>query len=1184
MPRLRLMPAALLALVTAIPAQADPVPRDAPLSGRVISARGGETAILVPSPRVRRLEVRQNLKAGDVIRTNARGALAIVFADRTQIRLARNSVLRVNAVRRGSPSSMTLRRGRAWGRTPRGGGSNLSVETPAATAGIRGTEWSITADEGQTSLQVFAGEVELFNDQGSVAVGAGEAASALLGQAPTRVALVNPVGREQMLYFLALEDGLDLFAGEDVPGLAEARRGDRDAARAAIDAAGGPRDEAVAGFVDFVVAIRSGEDRDIPPLDEGDPDSYAVRAYIQSFIGELDRALVTADAGLARFPDAARLYEIKARAALLLGDADTASAAVAAALARDPDDAAALALRAEIAADYRGEPYRALADAERAVALDPDRLHSYQTLSDIRLERGGRREAMRAIDAALELDPANAALHARRALILLDQGRMAAARTAIDRALALDPSLSIVRTSLAEYHLRTGDPEQALEEGLAASADNPAYARALIQLAEIYYRLGDSASAAQQLDAADRLDANSPLTPLARTAIALHRYAADDAVAGAGEALDRFRARGGVYSNLSENRETGSLVSQAFRFLGLEGWGRYYADRVFDSFTPSSYFDQALNQTPGPFVVRDADGSFDAGAAEDLDQLSSFLQGIALDPLSVANSERQLLFDNGDFFEAELGASYLAETLRERVTAHGSVNGIVTAPFPIGFNIDVDYTDFGDARRRPDLDFFSRGDGGEDLAVEAFAGFEPGPLDQVALSLTYERERERAETQELTFLADDGSADPRELERTDNRFAFGLWSHEFGYRSRSTIAAGYGTIGETVEDYNVSSLAPLPDRITIDEIDFSYVSANFAQSFGFLDLRTGIEYADLTVADRSFPFDADIPATRDPDDVPNINAEVRELRGHIDLRYRAADWLIVQGQAELVDVRLSGNVDGGVTLFSNDRTRFNWRLGGAIEPGEGQWVRFATLRETESLFPLSFRPVNVIGLKANIAPAAGLSRSRSHIVRWDAQWTDRFFTAIEYQDQRFAAVDYTIPDLRIDAEGGPVTVRRLGAEINWWPGANIGLRAAYAYTDSAIRGSFATGLNASQALGGGFGCSTADIGGFECRFEPGDRLPFVPEHVARASLTWTVPAPFRLRTILSGNFVGGQSDDIRTPLDDYTTVDLRVEWEPLDRRFLFSAAALNLLDEDYESATAVPAPGFTLLLSAAVRF
>jgi outer membrane receptor protein involved in Fe transport len=40
----------------------------------------------------------------------------------------------------------------------------------------------------------------------------------------------------------------------------------------------------------------------------------------------------------------------------------------------------------------------------------------------------------------------------------------------------------------------------------------------------------------------------------------------------------------------------------------------------------------------------------------------------------------------------------------------------------------------------------------------------------------------------------------------------------------------------------------------------------------------------------------------------------------------------------------------------------------------------------------------------------------------------------------------------------------------------------------------------------------------------------------------------------------------------------------MDRRVLLSLAALNLFDNDYMSATDVPAPGITLLLSAAVRF
>src|SRR6188768_3382727 len=122
---------------------AEPVARTAPVAGSIIRTRSGETAVLVPSPAVRRAEVLQQLKAGDVLRTGP-GALALVFADQTQVRLGPNSVLVVREVRAGQPSTLELQRGRAWGRSP-SGKTRLSVETPSATAAIRGTEWAIAA-------------------------------------------------------------------------------------------------------------------------------------------------------------------------------------------------------------------------------------------------------------------------------------------------------------------------------------------------------------------------------------------------------------------------------------------------------------------------------------------------------------------------------------------------------------------------------------------------------------------------------------------------------------------------------------------------------------------------------------------------------------------------------------------------------------------------------------------------------------------------------------------------------------------------------------------------------------------------------------------------------------------------------------------------------------------------------
>jgi hypothetical protein len=207
-------PIALLAQIACPDAtDAQPLKRPAPLSGQIAATKGGEQATLIPRKTWQRAVVQQDLKAGDVLRTNAAGTLAIVFADGTQVRLGRNSVMVVRLVSRSGPSTLSLQQGRAWGRSPRKR-SNLSIETPSATAAIRGTEWAITADEDSSQLQVFSGSVELSNEAGSLTVEAGQAASVLRGQAPTRTVLVNPSGREQMLYFVNLASGLDLLGNQ----------------------------------------------------------------------------------------------------------------------------------------------------------------------------------------------------------------------------------------------------------------------------------------------------------------------------------------------------------------------------------------------------------------------------------------------------------------------------------------------------------------------------------------------------------------------------------------------------------------------------------------------------------------------------------------------------------------------------------------------------------------------------------------------------------------------------------------------------------------------------------------------------------------------------------------------------------------------------------------------------------
>src|SRR5262249_41369019 len=110
--------------------------------------------------------VKQNLFPTNYVRTLEKSRMAILLADRTQIRLTQNTQMQIKEVATpaGGNTTIDLKQGRAWAQSknpPR----SLTMETPAAIAAIRGTDWEMVVEEdGRSTLSVFSGEVELYND------------------------------------------------------------------------------------------------------------------------------------------------------------------------------------------------------------------------------------------------------------------------------------------------------------------------------------------------------------------------------------------------------------------------------------------------------------------------------------------------------------------------------------------------------------------------------------------------------------------------------------------------------------------------------------------------------------------------------------------------------------------------------------------------------------------------------------------------------------------------------------------------------------------------------------------------------------------------------------------------------------------------------------------------------------
>ncbi|WP_201492689.1 winged helix-turn-helix domain-containing tetratricopeptide repeat protein [Rubrivivax sp. A210] len=137
---------------------------------------------------------------------------------------------------------------------------------------------------------------------------------------------------------------------------------------------------------------------------------------------------------------------------------------------------------------------RALAEAERAVAIDPRDPDAHYVLSlAARHFRGQRQRADEALRHCLRLSSSYAPAYGLLAQSLERQGRHDEARAHCDKAFGLSPlePLRVIWHFVrAEAHLTTGDPQAALQEAQRGMAVNPSYGQLYMVGAVAAWRLG----------------------------------------------------------------------------------------------------------------------------------------------------------------------------------------------------------------------------------------------------------------------------------------------------------------------------------------------------------------------------------------------------------------------------------------------------------------------------------------------------------------------------------------------------------------------------------------------------------------------------------------------------------------------------------------------------------------------
>jgi hypothetical protein len=277
-------------------------------------------------------------------------------------------------------------------------------------------------------------------------------------------------------------------------------------------------------------------------------------------------------------------------------------------------------------------------------------------------------------------------------------------------------------------------------------------------------------------------------------------------------------------------------------------------------------------------------------------------------------------------------------------------------------------------------------------------------------------------------------------------------------------------------------------------------------------------------------------------------------RAYIDVRAEPTDTIILQGRVARSEAAEGHHLD--------------WQAGIAIEPAEGQWFRGAYVRETSFPTPFTLAPARVAGLAPSAAPVPAGGRIESGIIRWDAEWTPHFFTAIEYQHQDYQAVSFDRPDLLMplcleaDCVIGPADYvfgagrsARLSVTANLWLTGNWGVNATYARSASALK----TPL--------------------------GDRgaIPFLPRDYGRLGVSWT--SPKRIKLSASASYVGSRrSEVLTTRLGDYVSIDATAEWQSPDKRFEVDIGITNAFNAGYRVTTGLPGWGRALTASLTARF
>jgi tetratricopeptide (TPR) repeat protein/tRNA A-37 threonylcarbamoyl transferase component Bud32 len=247
--------------------------------------------------------------------------------------------------------------------------------------------------------------------------------------------------------------------------------------------------------------------------------AYINLAQAYQNLGRLDRALGALDRAIDRFPDRAVLYRARARVHRLRSDDPRALADLARAVALSPADGPARAgdyMERAILFQQAGRHAEALAECDRALAIQPDRadVHRVRGAALVKLKRLD--EAIRSFDVCLARGAPSAALYEARGLARAHTGSYERAITDYTLALGLGRATAALHGHRGWAYLFSGAPGSAARDFDEALRLVPGDARALsgralakVQRREVREAIADARASMQAAGPDARLAYNA---------------------------------------------------------------------------------------------------------------------------------------------------------------------------------------------------------------------------------------------------------------------------------------------------------------------------------------------------------------------------------------------------------------------------------------------------------------------------------------------------------------------------------------------------------------------------------------------------------------------------------------------------------------------------------------------------